>query len=419
MRRAVHRTTWLIATTIPMLLAGCADQPTSTAAPTSPQMLTRVAAPSSGVAATLDTVARALAKGLRSEEARRTLLLAMRASPMVEHKLVLQEFIATARGHSVLSHVARESGHSAAELAAMINRLPALDFYLPSQAQRRSWRASANLVVNATLQPVRGNVPGYDVQGRAVLLTPAAVTDGVTLIGLHPAEPKARRMDPQPAGDGDVIEDADDGTMAVQYVDILPNGATRVTAPASMAELRAPRHGSGRTLTTLSSCDDPNVLYCDDGGGGGGGSVGSGSVWVTDFITAYACDYYCSGIDDALEIEFKTNIDGTPEQKTYFYGVPPTEFYTQGEGWTGLNIREPAPTSTQTVTIAVWESDTGGDDEWIVTIRSPGQFPTPLLAGGDPRCAEEQGNPAYGDARFSCAFGYIWGEVNAAFSLIP
>jgi hypothetical protein len=300
---------------------------------------------------------------------------------------------------------------SPAELAEMIARLPALDFYVPGRAQRRSWRGSPNVVVNATLQPVRGDIPGYDPQGKGVLVTSAAAAQGVTLIGLHPAEPKARRMDPQAPGDSDVIEDANDGTMAVVYVDVLPNGATRETVPTSMAELRAGRGGTTLSTTMddpIDPCDNPDAIFCDPGGGGG--PVASGSIRVTDFVTIYACDYYCQiPFTDELEIEFKTGVNGANEQKTRFYGVSSSEHLTPQTNWAGLQIRQPAPTGQQ-VTIAVWEIDVGNDDKMLETTRWQSGFPTPLLGGGFPRCNV---------AGYLCTPTYEFREINAAFAWIP
>jgi hypothetical protein len=88
-----------------------------------------------------------------------------------------------------------------------------MDFYVPRREDRRTWRGTADVAVYATVEEDDAHVQGYTLQGqRALLRAGQAVGKAVVLIA--PAEPKGRRVDPQPVGPGEVIEEATDGTRS-------------------------------------------------------------------------------------------------------------------------------------------------------------------------------------------------------------
>ena len=168
-------------------------------------------------------VARALALALKDTKVRAAVRDAMRASPWVEHKLVLQDFVTTPAGQELLRAAARASGEPTSALASAVSSLPLLDFYVPLRADRLSWRGTDNVTVAVALGRDLSTVTAYDVQGRTRQHTgrnraPSKVSSGPVLILLHRAETKGERINPQAAAPGEVIQDANDGEIAVYSV---------------------------------------------------------------------------------------------------------------------------------------------------------------------------------------------------------
>lgn len=139
-------------------------------------------------------------------------------------------------------------------------------------------------------------------------------------------------------------------------------------------------------------------------------------MYVRDLHAVYACDYFCSdpifGGSDALELEFKTWIDGLNEVKTYWYNVPPNSSYDAPGGWPGLTIRNEIAAPGHSLRIELWEADNGGDDRWIQIYRGAGPFNTTLTAGGNLRCNAD-GTTRY--TEWPC-YVFIWHEINANFA---
>jgi hypothetical protein len=122
--------------------------------------------------------------------------------------------------------VARAATYAATSpeaLAARIDSLPALDFYVVSRADRRSWRGEDVLHVALTTTMRALPTVAYRSDGEAVPYANARTSGGVVVL-LHPAESKGRRARPQAAPDGPTIQDADDGDVGVQYIQRLANG---------------------------------------------------------------------------------------------------------------------------------------------------------------------------------------------------
>jgi hypothetical protein len=163
--------------------------------------------------AAAEALARALAGGLGDARVRRTVHQAWRNSQVSAHKLVLQEFVGTPEGRLLVEAAARSSGTSVGGIRALIGRLPAMDFYVPRREDRRTWRGTADVGVYATVEEDDAQVQGYTVGGQRLLLAEGRAAAGVAVL-LAPAEPKGRRVDPQPVGPGEVIEDATDGTRS-------------------------------------------------------------------------------------------------------------------------------------------------------------------------------------------------------------
>jgi hypothetical protein len=177
----------------------------------------------------------------------------MRASPWTEHKLWLQEFVATPAGERLLRAAAAATGIHVDELKTTIASLPGMDFYVPARQHRLTWRGSEDYLVAVNLN---GQAPtfGYDASGRGVPLDlsqpePAAQT----VLMLQTAEPKTRRIDPQPNPSGLTIQDPEDGELGGALVFRDAHGLTRTIELADLA-----KRGS------LAQCYE----NCTGGGGG-------------------------------------------------------------------------------------------------------------------------------------------------------
>jgi hypothetical protein len=214
-----------------MLSWGCGDEsaPTGPAAPPSAPE----AAPGSIDAAAAQEVARIVALALSHAPVREQLRDAMRASKLTAHKLVLQEYVATPAGRALVAEGARLAGISTEQLATRIAALPAMDFYVPRSEHRRSWKATADVIVAALLDAESAVVTAFDTKGgRLELRESTGIPSPLVLISL--AERKSRRIAAQPDRPGLVIQDADDGEVSGTLVRFLPNGDSLVVQLADL-----------------------------------------------------------------------------------------------------------------------------------------------------------------------------------------
>ena len=161
-------------------------------------------------------LAASMARALAEASVRHAVLQALRSSPWVEHKLVLQEFVLTSAGSHFVAAVARAQGVSEREIRSQIAALPALDFYVPSREERLTWRGE-DVVRVAIATSTAAPAVAFRPDGSAVPFLSAHAPGSVLLL-LHPAEPKGRRMKQQAARVGATIQDADDGDVSVQFV---------------------------------------------------------------------------------------------------------------------------------------------------------------------------------------------------------
>lgn len=140
-------------------------------------------------------LARAFALALRSPEQRIALRDALRDAPYNEHKLVLQEFAATARGQALVDAAAQAAGVEPAQVRAWIATLPQMDLYVPLPQQRRSWQATDDLVVGLNLSVNDTKLTGFDPAGGSHALDARQGVPTRTVVLMAPAEPKVRRAD--------------------------------------------------------------------------------------------------------------------------------------------------------------------------------------------------------------------------------
>jgi hypothetical protein len=184
-------------------------------------------------------VARDLALAMRDPAIRRQVHRAMRASRFNEHKLVLQDVINTPDGANLFNAADKRT----------IASLPALDFYLPFQSHRQSWKPKADVYVAVTFDPDASAITAYGTNGQTLTLRKPYGIPAVPLIILHPAEPKSTRSDLLAKSDEDLIE-----------------GPT-VTASSSI----------------MSSPVGPAFYILPGGGGGSGGGGTAPGTYINHF----------------------------------------------------------------------------------------------------------------------------------------
>lgn len=160
-------------------------------------------------------VARGIALALGSPQLRAVVRDAMRASPLNEHKLVLQQFVDTPEGRQLVAAAARALAVSEERFTQTVKALPEFDFYAPFARHRREWRATADVLVAATFDPDNRYLEAYSVDGEPIRLDHEDGTPSRALLILHPAETKARRLSLQRATTGETIQDADEDQVRV------------------------------------------------------------------------------------------------------------------------------------------------------------------------------------------------------------
>lgn len=350
------------------VVSACAD-----IAPTDPA--DALSSPSTTSAAQLatqgDSMAKMLAAALNDASLRQQLLLALRASPVNEHKLVLQDFATTDVGHSALAGAATRSRVDIDQIQRLVRELPRLDFYLPFKAHRLAWEGTPDLVVAAVFDP---NAPAIDAWGVDGSVTRLQQSDGVParpLLILHPEEPKLLRENPQASRVGEVVQDPTDGEAAAAHFE-GGDAENDVTAGLRRGEA-APERASASTLLTGVYMNHFNIQEGDGWFGDSemrfNGTVNWGVPTFTGKFTIWSggfCDlgtYAQNGVkeDRGYDGLFFVN-SGTV---TYPVGCPGTSDF----GYYGLQI---------------WESDgglNGEDDNFGYRFYYPGGFPYGAVTG--------------------------------------
>jgi len=87
----------------------------------------------------------AIASAMNSADVRLDVLKAMRASPRVDHSLILGEYLAGPKAENFLGASAAAVDLTAEELLAMVRGLPELEFVVPF-AGHRSWTGTSQIV---------------------------------------------------------------------------------------------------------------------------------------------------------------------------------------------------------------------------------------------------------------------------------
>lgn len=315
-----------------------------TDAPTTPRDPRDVPAPLTAAEAAMRKFGRDVAAALAVPEVRASVRDAMRASPWDEHKVVLQEFVATSAGAPLLSWIARGRRSSLDALRAEIRAMPPMDFYMPAREHRRTWQGEAGARVVATLD-VHGALIAYDALGRGTRIASRADALTAPTFLIQPAEWKGRRVNAPSLVAALVIEDANDnsgsemhvwrsGTDSLVVDMALPDAQSRLRALVN----RVARSTRALTSSATANCD-PTIQVCDcslnpempECQPGGGGGTAPPDTTIINYFKMNFCD------DDPcwtnLEIRFRSthfDLDGnTIAYHEYWRGsINPEDEYT-------------------------------------------------------------------------------------------
>lgn len=271
------------------MLAGCSDTGTLTGVSPATAVRERAAAEPQDAA---HQVARAIALALAQPAMRAAVRDGMRDSRLVDHKLVLQDFVESARGRALVAAAAAATHADAESLLAGIRALPRLDFYLPFRAHRITWRATNDVVVGVAFEKFAPSIQAFATDGSARTLHLSDADAGAPVIVLHPAEIALARPASMRSAGGETVQDAGE------------NGTVRWTTPAAAA---APASTStlepGAPNFLYDTCDPDGLTLCDYGPVGTtstGGSVPPG-VYLVAWDAARGDGWWGS-----LELQFRS-----------------------------------------------------------------------------------------------------------------
>jgi len=297
------------------------------------------AKPASGISVEASVVgplaARAIARAMAEPEIRKQILGDMRDSPVSEHKLVLQNYLATPAGDRVLVAI-QHAGFDATRLRNDVQELGPIQFYVPSTSQRSTWKGTADIVVASSLSAIP-NV-GFSPSGGTV---PLALNNGTlpngTLFILQWAEPMFKRWAGPTAatetiqlpgesqmGSGQVLRDATG--RIVSTTDDTPPGSWRITRSAMAGE------PAGTYLTTL--------------------------------VNHGVCDHECI-LGEDLEFEFRSTASDDPNEfiSESLTGIEPGSDQNPSI-WTGLwKVHTSRVINGVTIIVQVWETDAAPDPD--------------------------------------------------------
>jgi hypothetical protein len=345
----VRRTLAVVLSTT-LLAYGCSDseKPETPLGPERPSVSLSVSK-SLGSEAAVQQLAHKLALALNDADVRAHVRNAMRASPVTEHKLVLQEFITTPSGRRLVEAAARSSGVEIDVIEQLIAELPEMDFYAPYREHRLTWKGTADVVVAGMMDVHAGILPGYTTEGELVTYEVTDRAPARAVLVIHPSERKGRRINPQPAVAGSVIQDADDGEVSGRIVWMSSYGDSTVV---DFADMR-----TGPSDLVGISCE----TCLDDGGGSGGG--GSSSPSDTTILNQFKI-YFDDGVGSA-EIEFYSKIcwetgDCSGEYKIRYEGVDKEKWYSVYDPMLWHRVKEG---SADYINTRLIETDAFSDDD--------------------------------------------------------
>ncbi len=141
-RQLIGRSVVVLVAIVAGAVAACGDMPSTTMVHGDPPPKER-----------LSEIAYAISSAMASETVRLSVLAAMRASPGVDHHLILGEYLQDRRSTELRRRSASALGITEAEFVSRIQGLPELEFAAPFTEHRLSWTGTAGIGVAAMWDP--------------------------------------------------------------------------------------------------------------------------------------------------------------------------------------------------------------------------------------------------------------------------
>jgi hypothetical protein len=152
----------------------------------------------------MDRIARRLARALAHPGFRSYIKAELDQSPVVEHKLQLQEFLRRSNQRA-LHELARATAALPSEIELEARKAIPLEIYFPVAAHRAQWAGGPNVLVASARED--GDAPvAYDVQGRRYVLSPDA-PPATPVLAVVPVETDFAR----PVGEATCVESCGGG----------------------------------------------------------------------------------------------------------------------------------------------------------------------------------------------------------------
>jgi len=189
--------------------AGCLDAPTKP--PFEPVEAT-------AAEERLSQVAQAIAHAMNSTGVRLDVLAAMRASPRVDHSLILGDYLVEPRAGELLNRSARGLGVTGPEFVSLVRGLPELEFLVPITKHRLTWTGSSRVAVAVQWNSDVLDIDVYEPSGEWLEVLDEGDRNVVrryeALFMVRPRETDGTRIGRQPDVPGPVIQDPGDGQRA-------------------------------------------------------------------------------------------------------------------------------------------------------------------------------------------------------------
>jgi hypothetical protein len=167
----LHHTYRSVAVASLAVVLACTDRPSVTAPPGAAALhAARGSPPPPAPPQPPESLARALALALRAPAFRAYVKAQLDSSPLREHKLQFQGFLASHHNRA-LEALAGPTGVTTGAIAALAGGTIPLEMYLPVPQHRRAWAGDATVLV-ATAIGDHDTPVAFDLQGKRTLLDP-------------------------------------------------------------------------------------------------------------------------------------------------------------------------------------------------------------------------------------------------------
>ena len=156
---------------------------------------------------------------MNSADVRLDVLEAMRASPRVDHSLILGNYLLQPSAEELLDRSADALGMTGPEFLALVRGLGELEFLVPITRHRLTWTGSANVAVAAHWNSDVLDILVYEPWGEWLEVLEEedwqALHGYQALFMVRPRETDGTRIGRQPDVPGAVIQDPGDGQRSV------------------------------------------------------------------------------------------------------------------------------------------------------------------------------------------------------------